>query len=391
MAEKRTIAVVTGTRAEYGLLRGLMHGIKATPGLELQLLVTGMHLSPEFGLTWRDIEDDGFFIDRKIEILLSSDTAVGVSKSIGLATVGFAEALDNLRPDLMLVLGDRYEIFASVAAAMIARIPVAHLHGGETTEGAFDESIRHCITKMSHLHFPATEEYRHRIIQLGEDPKRVFNVGALGVENIRKFEPISRAELESSLDFSFGRRNLLVTFHPVTLEKDGVESQFAALLDALDQLEDTHVIITFPNADPGGRVIGEMINGYVDSHPGTAMSAVSLGTERYLSVMSYVDGVVGNSSSGIIEAPSFRVGTINIGDRQRGRSRAASVINCAPDSTSITAALRELFSEEFQKVVKTVENPYGDGYTSEGILRVLQEYPLEGILKKRFHETSVMK
>lgn len=389
MAESRRIAVVTGTRAEYGLLRGLMRAIAAAPGMQLQVLVTGMHLSPEFGLTWKDIVADGFQIDRKVEMLLSSDTAVGASKSIGLGVGGFADALDELRPDLMLVLGDRFEMLAAVTAATMARIPIAHLHGGETTEGAFDESIRHCITKMSHLHFPSTEAYRRRIIQLGEDPVRVFNVGAPGLDNIRELQPMSREELEASLDFRFGERNLLVTFHPETLEHATAEAQFEALLGALGDLERTHLIFTFPNADPGGRIIARMIEDFVAAHPDTATSAVSLGMRRYLSAMVHVDGVVGNSSSGIIEAPGFNIGTVNIGDRQRGRVQADSVINCAPERTAISAAFDRLFSDEFRAGLANVSNPYGDGHTVEAIMKVLTDVSLDDILKKRFNDLPV--
>ncbi len=382
---KRKICVVTGTRAEYGLLRWVMEGIRQSPGLELQVIATGMHLSPEFGLTYREIEKDGFVIDRKVEMLLSSDTSTGVTKSMGLGLIGFGEALQQLQPDLMLVLGDRFEIFSAVAAALIARIPVAHLHGGEATEGAFDEAIRHSITKMSHLHFVAAEEYRKRVIQLGEAPESVFLVGGLGIDNIKKLTLLDRPALEASLGFNLGRKNLLVTFHPVTLENATSAMQMAELLAALEALDDTHLIFTMPNADTGGRELIDMVQQYVADHP-NAHAYTSLGQMRYLSCIRHVDGVVGNSSSGLIEVPSFGKGTINIGDRQRGRLMAESVINCDPNRQSIAAALQRLYSPTFQTRIKTVWNPYGEGGASEKIVQVLQNYPLDAILKKSFHD-----
>ncbi len=381
----RKVCVATGTRAEYGLLRWVMEGIRATPGLELQIIATGMHLSPEFGLTYREIEQDGFLIDRKVEMLLSSDSPVGLAKSMGLGLIGCGEALQQLRPDLMLVLGDRFEIFSAAAAAMVARIPVAHLHGGEATEGAFDEAIRHSITKMSHLHFVATEEYRKRVIQLGEHPDRVFLVGGLGIDNIKKLTLLDRKALEVSLGFELGTRNLLITFHPVTLENATSSQQMSELLAALEPLEDTRLIFTMPNADTGSRVLFGMVERFVAAHD-NARVFTSLGQLRYLSCIRHVDGVVGNSSSGLIEVPSFGKGTINIGDRQRGRLKAESVIDCSPDRQSIAAALQRLYSPAFQATLKTVRNPYGEGGASEKIVRVLRDYPLESILKKSFHD-----
>ncbi|OAJ71041.1 UDP-N-acetyl-D-glucosamine 2-epimerase, UDP-hydrolysing [Methylobacillus sp. MM3] len=383
----RTICVVTGTRADYGLLRWVMEGIRQSPDLHLQVIATGMHLSPEFGLTYREIEKDGFAIDRKVEMLLSSDTPAGVTKSMGLGLIGFGEAIEQLKPDLMLLLGDRFEIFAAAAAAMVARVPLAHLHGGETTEGAIDEAIRHSITKMSHLHFVAAEEYRRRVVQLGEAPERVFLVGGLGIDNIKRLDLLDRAALEASLDFKLGPKNLLVTFHPVTLEKSTAGAQMTELLAALDALEDTHLIFTMPNADTDGRILIAMIEQFVATHP-NARVYTSLGQMRYLSCISQVDGVVGNSSSGLIEAPSFRKGTVNIGDRQRGRLKAGSVIDCAPDRQSIADALRTLYSAEFQSRLATVRNPYGEGGASEKVVRVLQEYPLDQLLKKPFYDLA---
>lgn len=381
---KRRICVVTGSRAEYGLLYWLMKEIQASPALELQVVATGMHLSPEFGLTYRGIEEDGFRIDDKVEMLLSSDTPVGIAKSIGLGTIGFADAFARLKPEIVVLLGDRFEIFAAAQAALVARIPLAHLHGGETTEGAIDEAFRHAITKMAHLHFTATEEYRQRVIQLGEEPARVYNFGAAAVDGIRNQKLLSRPELEQALGFSFGERNLLVTFHPVTLEADTAGQQFGELLAALDDFPDIRLIFTMPNADTGGRVIRSMIEDYVAAQPGRATAFDSLGQLRFFSVMGQVDAVVGNSSSGLIEAPSFHIGTINIGDRQKGRIRATSVVDCEPHREAIRAALRRLYSREFQESLRQVVNPYGDGQVARRIVQVLAEYPLEGILKKRF-------
>lgn len=383
----RKICVVTGTRAEYGLLRWVMEGIRETPGLELQIIVTGMHLSPEFGLTYREIEQDGFLIDRKVEMLLSSDSPTGLAKSMGLGLIGFGDALQQLQPDLMLVLGDRFEMFSAVAAAMVARVPVAHLHGGEATEGAFDEAIRHSITKMSHLHFVAAEEYRNRVIQLGEHPDRVFLVGGLGVDSMKKLVLLDRPALETSLGFKLGSKNLLVTFHPVTLENVTSSQQMAELLAALETLKDTHLIFTMPNADTGGRVLFDMIEQYVAAHA-NARAYASLGQLRYLSCIRHMDGVVGNSSSGLTEVPSFGKCTINISDRQRGRLKAQSVIDCSPDRQSIATALQRLYSPAFQATLQTVRNPYGEGGASERIVQVLRDYPLESILKKSFHDLA---
>jgi GDP/UDP-N,N'-diacetylbacillosamine 2-epimerase (hydrolysing) len=384
----RKICVITGTRAEYGLLRWVMQGIKDDPVLTLQVIATGMHLSPEFGLTYREIEKDGFQIDRKVEMLTSSDTPVGIAKSMGLGLIGFADALNELRPDLIVALGDRFEIFAAVAAALVARIPVAHLHGGETTEGAFDEAFRHSITKMSHLHFVAAEEYRQRVIQLGEPPDRVFLVGGLGIDAIKRTALLDREALETSLDFRFGAKNLLVTFHPVTLEHQSSAQQMAELLAALSQLgEGTHLIFTMPNADNGSRELARMVDEFVATHS-NARAYTSLGQLRYLSCMQQVDAVVGNSSSGLAEAPSFAIGTVNIGDRQRGRLKAQSVIDCPPQRQAILAAIRTLYSADFRLSLPTTVSPYGDGGASQKILQVLQEHPLSDIFKKSFYDLA---
>lgn len=381
----RKICVITGTRAEYGLMRWVMQGIKDDPELTLQIIATGMHLSPEFGLTYREIENDGFQIDRKVEMLTSSDTPVGIAKSMGLGLIGFADALNEVRPDLIVVLGDRFEIFAAVAAALVARIPVAHLHGGETTQGAFDEALRHSITKMSHLHFVAAEEYRRRVIQLGEQPERVFLVGGLGIDNIKRLKLLDRAELEASLDFKLGQKNLLITFHPVTLETATAVDQMAELLTAVGELQDTQLVFTMPNADTDGRVLIRMVEQFVAQHP-NARAYTSLGQLRYLSCIAQVDGVVGNSSSGLAEVPSFKKGTINIGDRQRGRLQAASVINCEPTRQSIAAALGRLYHADFQGGLSHVRNPYGEGGASEKVVETIKNYAIDGIAKKAFYD-----
>lgn len=382
----RRICVITGTRAEYGLLRWVMQGIKDDPALTLQTVATGMHLSPEFGLTYHEIEKDGFRIDRKVEMLTSSDTAVGIAKSMGLGLIGFADALSELRPDLIVVLGDRFEIFAAVSAALVARIPVAHLHGGETTEGAFDEAFRHSITKMSHLHFVAAREYCDRVIQLGEHPDRVFLVGGLGIDNIKRLKLLERAELEAAIDFKLGPKNLLVTFHPATLDDQSSADQMAQLLVALDQLgEETHLIFTLPNADNGGRALISMIEAFVASHA-NARAYTSLGQLRFLSCAKLVDGVIGNSSSGLAEIPSLATGTVNIGDRQKGRLKAQSVLDCQPECQSILAAIEKLYTKEFRQSLPTVVNPYGSGGASQKIVETLRNRDLAGILKKNFYD-----
>lgn len=382
---KRRICVVTGSRAEYGLLRWVMTDMRESGDIELQVIATGMHLSPEFGLTYREIEQDGFRIDRKVEMLLSSDSSVGLAKSMGLALIGFGEALQEMEPDLLVVLGDRFEILAAVSAALVARIPVAHIHGGERTEGAFDDAIRHAITKMSHIHFVGAEEYRRRVVQLGEDPDRVFCVGGLGVDSVLRQPLIQRAELERELGIVFRSRNLLVTFHPATLDDGSPGDQMDELLAALADLEETCLIFTMPNADTGGRMLAARIERFVAERP-DAHAFVSLGQRRYLSCLKHVDGVVGNSSSGLIEAPAFGKGTVNIGDRQKGRLRAASVIDCAPRREAIAAALATLNSSEFQRMLPGTVNPYGDGGASRRIVEGLATIPLDGIVKKAFFD-----
>lgn len=383
----RKISVVTGTRAEYGLLRWVMQEIKDSNEFDLQLIATGMHLSPEFGNTAKEIEADGFQIDRKVEMLLSSDTPVGIIKSTGLAMIGFADALDELQPDLILLLGDRFEILAAAASGMISRIPIAHLHGGEATEGAIDEPIRHSITKMSQLHFVCAEEYQRRVIQLGEQPDRVFNVGGLGIDNILRLELMSRDELEAALDFRMDDKNLLITFHSVTLENNTSENQMEELLASLGQLKEVGLIFTMPNADTEGRILFDQISNFCLTNS-NAKAYTSLGQLRYLSCIKHVDGVVGNSSSGLLEVPTFKKATINIGDRQRGRLKAESVIDCDPNRKAIDEALKKLFSVKFQEQLKTVENPYGKGGASKAIVRTLEKMSFSDLLKKSFYNLN---
>ena len=388
MIQKRKICLVTGTRAEYGLLYWIMKEIDASNDLELQIIVTGMHLSPEFGLTYLEIENDGFHIDYKVEMLLSSDSTVGISKSMGIGMIGFADAYTALNPDILVVLGDRFEIFSAVSAATITKIPIAHIHGGETTEGAYDEAMRHSITKMSHLHFTAAEQYQKRVIQMGEQPKRVFNFGAPGIENIKRLKLLSLEELQASINFKLGKHNLLITFHPVTLENSTAKAQFTNLLYVLNEQHDTHLIFTKTNADTDGRIINKMIDEYVTSNPERSCVHTSLGQLRYLSSMQFIDGVIGNSSSGLIEAPSFNIGTINIGDRQRGRIKADSVIDCEPSKSGIQNALETLYSKSFKKRLKNTINPYGDGCSAQKIVKVLHDWSLQDVLKKRFYNLS---
>lgn len=385
---KKNICVITGTRAEYGLLCPLIKKINEDDKLNLQLVVTGMHLSPEFGLTYKQIEEDGYKIDEKVEILLSSDTSIGISKSMGLAMISFSEVFDRLKPDMVVVLGDRYEIFSAVSVANISRIPVCHLHGGETTEGAFDENLRHSITKMSYLHFTSTEEYRKRVIQLGESPDRVFNVGAIGIENIKKMNLLSKEELERSIDFKLDKKYAIVTFHPVTLENNTAKNQFKELLLALDSIKDLKVIFTKANSDTDGRIINNMIDEFVLTDKERFISFTSMGSLRYLSAIKYSNVVIGNSSSGIVELPSFNKPTINIGDRQKGRIQAKSIINCDPVKQEIEKAIEKALSKEFLENIKDIKNPYGDGNVSNKIMEKIK-YFLENDkinLKKKFYD-----
>lgn len=385
---KPKICVVTGSRAEYGLLYWILRGIQDAETLELQLVVTGMHLSNEFGYTIREIERDGFQISRKVEMLVSSDSRVGVAKSTGLGIIGFADVLEELKPDLVVLLGDRFEILSAACACLFALIPIAHIHGGEITQGAFDDAIRHSVTKMSALHFTSTDEYRRRVIQLGEHPDCVFNVGAPGIDNINSLELLNRGALETQLGIDLSGKSLLVTFHPATLEVDAGFRDFKSLLDALDQFPKVQLIFTKANADTNGRSINMLIDDYVGSRS-NAVAFTSLGQLSYLSLLQSVDGVIGNSSSGLIEAPTFKVGTINIGDRQAGRVRADSIIDCGASNAEILAALRELFSEKFQENLKSVENPHGRGGASRRIVDVLLNLDWSKLQKKKFVDLTV--
>jgi GDP/UDP-N,N'-diacetylbacillosamine 2-epimerase (hydrolysing) len=379
------VCVVTGTRAEYGLLYWAMKEMQSDPLIDLKICVTGMHLSPEFGLTYQQILKDGFSIDEKIETLLSSDTSVGISKSIGLGIISFSEAFDRLKPDLILILGDRFEILAASIAAMISKIPIAHCHGGEATEGLIDEAIRHSITKMSQIHFTSTEAYRKRVIQLGEQPDNVFNVGALGIENINRLNLLTKEAFEKSIDFKLGETNFLVTFHPVTLDNSTAESQFKELLKALNCISNAKIIFTKPNADTDGRVIINMIDEFVAKFPEKSVSFTSMGQLRYLSAIKFMDAVIGNSSSGLIEVPSFNVPTINIGDRQQGRVKAASVLDCDASVIEIEKSIKIAMSTDFKEKIKLSTNPYGTKNASAEIIRIIKSIRLDGIVKKSFY------
>ena len=382
----RKICVVTGSRAEYGLLYWLMKEINSDLKLQLQVVVTGMHLSLEFGSTYQEVEKD-FEIDHKVEMDLSSDTSNGISKAMAFAQIAFTDCFEDLNPDLIVILGDRYEIFSAAISAMMLRIPIAHIHGGESTEGVIDESIRHSITKMSQLHFVATETYKNRVIQLGEIPNMVKNVGAIGIDNIKKLNLLSRKNFEKAIDFSLNKKNLIVTFHPVTLEKSSSKVQFQELLNALSNLTETNVIFTKANSDMDGRIINTMIDQYVALNK-NAICFTSMGQLNYLSALQYVDAVVGNSSSGILEAPSFNIGTIDIGDRQMGRIKSDSVISCLPNYLSIQKAFNLLYEKDFKLKLLNVTSPYGNGGASKKIKEVIKSAKLKNILKKRFYDIT---
>jgi GDP/UDP-N,N'-diacetylbacillosamine 2-epimerase (hydrolysing) len=383
---KRKICVVTGTRAEYGLLSLLMKGIQQNKELDLQIIATGMHLSPEFGLTFKEIEKDGFEIDHKIEMLLSADTASAISKSTGLGIIGLSDAYSALKPDIIVVLGDRYEVLAASIAALFARIPLAHIHGGETTVGAYDEAIRHSITKMATWHFAATDTYSKRVIQLGESPSRVSTVGGLGVEAIQNMHLLDKSQIEKRIDFKFGRKNLLITFHSVTQEVDSSERQFKNLLACFSQLKNTKMIFTKANSDTNGRIINQLIDAFVAEHTDSSIAFNSMGQLNYFSSMQYVDAVVGNSSSGLLEAPSFRIATINIGDRQKGRVLADSVINCIPTIDAIMGAIDKVYSKKFTEMLRNVKNPYDGGNPSKKIVEHLKKIELPINAMKDFYD-----
>jgi len=384
---KRKICVVTGSRADYGLLKLVMKGIKVEPNLALQIIATGMHLSPTFGLTYKEIESDGFVIDYMVESLLLSDTPADIAQATAKSMMGCAKAFGELEPDLVLILGDRFEILAAATAAVLARIPIAHIHGGEVTVGAYDEAFRHSITKMANIHFVATEEYRRRVIQLGENPSSVHFVGGLGVDAIRHLNFLSKDEVEQTLGIKFSSKSLLVTFHPSTLEELTPLEQVNELLAALIERSEIMLIFTMPNADTGGLEIMEQINKFVKERS-NAYSFKSLGQQQYLSCMAQVDGILGNSSSGILEAPSLKVGSINIGTRQLGRVQSESVINCAINKEHIRSSIDKLYSREFQLVLDNCTSPYGEGGASNKIIKMLREYKLDGISRKVFYDLT---
>ncbi len=386
---KNKICIITGTRAEYGLLKPLIQKVHESETSELQLAVTGMHLSPEFGLTYQEIEKDGYPVTAKIEMLLSSDTPAGITKSMGVAMIGFADFFETHKPDIAVILGDRYEMLAAAAAAMAAAVPIAHIHGGELTEGIIDEAIRHSITKMSHLHFTSTEEYRRRVIQLGEQPQMVYNVGAPGIENIKKIKLLDKQSLEKELGFSFSDVTVLVTYHPVSLENMSTEVQFQNILDVLDEHKEITVIFTKANSDINGRIINQMIDEFVSRNRDRCAGYVSLGQLKYLSTLQFCRAVLGNSSSGIIEVPSFGIPTVNIGDRQRRRLHAKSVIDCGNEKEQVEAALEKALSDEFLSEIAGEKNPYEGKQTADKIYRIITEALSSGIhMKKEFYDVA---
>jgi len=370
---KKSICIVTGSRAEYGLLSPIIKQLIATNSFELKIVATGTHLSEDFGLTYKEIEADGISVDAKIDVLQNDDSKKAMSKALGIGVIGFAEYFEKNQPDIVVVLGDRFEIFAAATAAAVACIPIAHLHGGETTEGAIDEFFRHSISKMSYLHFTSTEQYRQRVINMGEAPSRVFNVGATGVENISSMSLMAKDELARSIDYDLTSPYALVTFHPITLEKDTATKQIEVLLSALDETSGLNYIFTKANADANGRAINYKIDAYCDKKE-NAIAFTSMGVLRYLSAMKYCEMVIGNSSSGIIETPSFKKPTINIGDRQKGRICAKSVISCEPEKHSIINAINKARSQQFLNEIADQVNPYGDGKTSEKIVAVIKDF-----------------
>lgn len=382
----RTIGVVTAARSDYGIYLPVLQRIQEEPGLSLHLIVTGMHLSPEFGFTVRAIEEDGFEIGERIEMLLSSDTPEGIAKSMGLGTVGFAQAYARVRPNILLVLGDRFEMHAAVVAALPFNIAVAHIHGGESTEGAIDDAIRHSITKMSHLHFAATETYAHRVIQMGEEPWRVVVSGAPSLDNLHRIPLLGREELEKQYRLRLRDPFLLVTYHPVTLEYEQTGIQVRELLAALEEMDAT-AIFTYPNADTHSHIVIEMIREFASQRQ-WAQVVVNLGTQGYFSIMKYAAAMIGNSSSGIIEAASFKLPVVNIGIRQQGRLRAKNVIDVGCARGEIVAAIEKAVSSQFRSSLDDLVNPYGDGHAAERIVAKLKQVKLnDDLLQKHFYES----
>lgn len=386
MTARRRIAVVTGSRADYGLLRSLLRAIHADDALQLQLIVTGMHLAPEFGLTCQHIEADGLPIAARVEMLLSSNTSTGVIKSMGIGMIGFADALERLAPDLMVVLGDRFEILAAAQAALILRIPLAHIHGGETSEGAFDESIRHALTKMAQWHFVAAEPYRQRVVQMGEAPDRVFNVGAPGLDQLDEIAWLDRSDLLGSLGIADGSPLMLVTYHPATLDANSPIAAMDELCAALERFDDAVIVLTYPNADTGGRALIECVDRFVAQAPQRRFAFASLGQQRYLSMVRAADVVIGNSSSGLIEVPALHRPTVNLGDRQKGRLRGPSVIDAPENRDSIERAIRTALSPAFQERLPSMESPYGRGAAGRKISETLRSVPVR--IQKPFFDIA---
>ena len=386
MKKIKKICVFTGARAEYGLLKPLLREIISDKNLELQLLVTGMHLSPEFGLTYKIIENDGFLINEKIEMVVSADTPSSICKSIGLGLIGYADALRRLKPDFIVLLGDRYETLAGAIASLVSRIPIAHIQGGELTYGATDDSMRHSITKMSMLHFTYNKIYSKRVIQLGENPFHVFDVGALNVESIKSINLLKKNEFQKKIKFKLGDINCLITFHPVTLEVNTAMKQFSSLLNVLTQHKNIHCIFTKTNSDVEGRVINDLIDQFVSKNKERSVSFISMGQQLYFSAMSLVDVVIGNSSSGIIETPSFRVPTINIGDRQSGRIKANNIIDCQPNEESISASLKKSLNPRFVHSIKDMKNPFEKKDTAKNIKNKIKSFESAKQAKKVFFD-----
>lgn len=378
------VTVFTGTRAEYGLLYWLINDINKDKGLQLQLLVSGSHLSTEFDLTYKQILEDGFNIDEKVEMLLSSDTSTGVAKSMGLGVLGYADALDRLKPDIIVILGDRYEALAAAQTAMIMGIPIIHLHGGEISEGAYDDSIRHAITKLSNLHATSTDSHRKRVIQLGEAPKNVVNVGAMGLDYLQRGTFLNRTELSENLKFNLNKPFFVVTYHPVTLGDENPLTTFKNIMAALDNFPNHQVLFTYPNADDGGRKIIPLIESYASNNIGRVLAIPSLGQMRYLSAIKLSDAVIGNSSSGVIEVPSFNVPTVNIGARQQGRLAAKSVINCPTTVDGILEAIRFAISGRYKKKGEKIINPYGQGDASRNVIQMIKSFDFSKL--KVFHD-----
>ena len=382
----RKIAVFTGTRAEYGLLYWIIKGLHDSSDAELKLIVGGMHLSTEYGYTVDQILKDEIPISECLEFLVSSKTSVGIAKSMGLAMISSSEYFARHKPDILVILGDRFEAIAVAQSAMIARIPIAHIHGGEITEGLIDEAIRHSLTKMSHLHFPATESYSDRIKQLGENPEHIFNFGAPGLDSINNLKLLEKNDISKAIGFELNKKYFIVTHHPVTLSSSSGTEGLTNLLSALDEYPQYQVIISYPNADTNSRELIELIDNYYLKNKKRIFLSRSLGQLIYLSSIKHCEMVIGNSSSGLIEAPAFKVPTVNIGNRQKGRTTGESVINCDDSKTSITNAINKALSNDFKKKLKNTMNPYGNGGASEKIVEKIINHPLENIIYKKFYD-----